>query len=292
VKRLLGYPLVRLIAIVVVFGVLTALTISALKAAGVAPQSPATAPIWGTIGLSVLGVVALLVAILGIERLFAGRGPASIGFDPRVAPRDLALGVILGAILFCAVVLVLALSGAYRITAVHVSGDDLGLAVLVFGAGAAAEELLFRGALFRLIEEWAGTWVALVVSAVFFGLAHAMNPGAGVLSSAAIAIEAGVLLGAAFVVTRNLWLPIGLHFAWNLCEGPIFGAQISGMSFPLRDALSAHIVGPAWLTGGAFGPEAGVPAVVVGAIAAGALLTYAKWRALIVPARWALPAPA
>jgi membrane protease YdiL (CAAX protease family) len=179
------------------------------------------------------------------------------------------------------VVLELAAGGFYRIVQVHVS-RDLGFAALLLLADAVLEEVLFRGVLFRLIEEFAGTWIALVVSAALFGLAHAANPGATRFSSLAVALEAGVLLGAAFVVTRNLWFPIALHFAWNFFEGPVYGSQVSGHQF-LTSAFVARITGPTMLTGGRFGPEAGLFALVTCLVAAVALLAYARRRSLIVP---------
>jgi hypothetical protein len=96
----------------------------------------------------------------------------------------------------------------------------------------------------------------------------------------AIALEAGVLLGAAFVVTRNLWFPIALHFAWNFCEGPIFGTQVSG-GVLTTSLFTSHVSGPVWLTGGRFGPEAGVPAIVIGLIASVALLVHAARNSLL-----------
>ena len=84
--------------------------------------------------------------------------------------------------------------------------------------------------LFRLIERHAGTLAALVISALLFGLVHASNPGATWLSSTAIALEAGLLLGAAYAKTRTLCFPIGLHTGWNFTQSGIFGAHTSGFS--------------------------------------------------------------
>jgi uncharacterized protein len=219
-----------------------------------------------------------------VERLTTGKPLAAIGFDPRGAARSFVLGVCLGAVLFSVVVLELALSGDYRVTGIHVTWD-LGIAGLLLLAGATVEEVLFRGVLFRLIEEWSGTWIALALSAVLFGAAHSFNPGAGWISSVSIAVEAGLLLGAAFVVTKNVWFPIGLHFAWNFFEGPVYGTQVSGESFG-TSAVAAHVSGPLWLTGGSFGPEAGVIAIVTCLVASTALLIYASRNSLIVRLPW------
>ena len=271
----MAFPLVRLAMIVVAFGVLVTPVVLAARA----PHSA-----WRDVALNWILVALLLAAIVAVERFTVGKSFAEIGLAPRGAFRYLALGAGLGAALFSMVVLELALGGYYRIVAIHVT-RDLAIAALLLLPGAAAEELLFRGVIFRLVEEWAGTWIALAVSAVIFGFAHAANPGATWISTIAIALEAGVLLGAAFVVTRNLWFPIGLHFAWNFFEGPIFGTQVSGHAF-LTNALGAHVWGPTILTGGAFGPEAGLFAIVTCLVAAVALLTYATRRSLILSPAW------
>jgi uncharacterized protein len=280
VKRFWAFPLVRMMLIIVAFGVVLAPLVLTVKRT----QLGAAESIWTSILLSWAAAVALLAVTIAIERVTTGRSPVEIGFDPRRAVRDLAAGAGLGAFLFSAVVVELAVGGFYRVTAVHVT-PELAAAALLLIAGAATEELLFRGVIFRLIEEWAGTWIALAVSAILFGAVHAANPGATWVSSSAIALEAGVLLAAAFVVTRNLWLPIGLHFAWNLLEGPIYGTQVSGHIF-VTSALAAQVHGPVILTGGSFGPEAGLPAMVTCLAAAVLLLAYAGRHSLIVTPRW------
>jgi uncharacterized protein len=269
-----------MVLIIVAFGIVLAPLVLSVKRA----QPSAAESIWTSVLLSWSAAVALLAVTIVIERVTAGRSPVDIGFDPRYALRDLAAGAGLGALLFSAVVVELAAGGYYRITAVHVT-PQLAAAALLLIAGAVTEELLFRGVIFRLIEEWAGTWIALAVSAIIFGAVHAANPGATWVSSAAIALEAGVLLAAAFVVTRNLWLPIGLHFAWNFLEGPIYGTQVSGQTF-VTSAFAAQVHGPALLTGGSFGPEAGLPAMVTCLVAAVLLLAYAGRHSLIVTPRW------
>ena len=138
-----------------------------------------------------------------------------------------AAGVTMGAVLFCLVLASLFLAG--EVQQVHFNGF-MGLSTQASASLAAAvgEELLFRGAIFRIAEEWLGTTAALIISAVLFGAAHGLNSGATPISVAAIALEAGVLLGVAYSASRSLWLPIGMHFGWNFTEGGLFGASVSG----------------------------------------------------------------
>jgi len=283
-RNFFAFPLVRLVLILLSFGTLLSIFLLLVHTPNAADS------IWWSIGNNWVAAALLLASMILIERLTAGLSPSAIGFDPRRALSDLALGVGLGAILFSAVVIELSLGGYYHVTAIHVT-PDVAVAALLLAGGAVTEELLLRGVVFRLIEEWAGTWISLAVSGVVFGVLHAANPGATWVSTLAIALEAGVLLAAAFVVTKNLWLPIGLHFAWNFFEGPVYGTQVSGHTF-LTSAIGAHLSGPAFLTGGAFGPEAGLPAVVTCSLAALVLLAYAKRRGLIAPPRWGHPVAA
>lgn len=101
--------------------------------------------------------------------------------------------------------------------------------------------------------------LAIGLSALAFGLIHLSNPGASALSVAGNALG-GVIYGTAFVLARNLWLPIGLHFAWNFVQGPVIGFPVSGMA--AGGLQQVHDLGPAWLTGGDYGPEAGAVGMV------------------------------
>jgi uncharacterized protein len=109
---------------------------------------------------------------------------------------------------------------------------------------------------------------------------HLVNPGATLLNAAAISIEAGVLLAAAYMLTRRLWLCIGIHIAWNFTQGGIFSVAVSGGQS--KGLLRSNMVGPDWLTGGAFGAEASVVALAVCLAAGITLLVLAVKRGNVV----------
>ena len=161
------------------------------------------------------GLVAVVAVALyfGVVRLFEGRSAVELVASKR-ATRLGVVGAALGTLLFDLVMATLLLTGHAGLSG---SANITGCVAVLFGSLLAAvnEELLFRGIMFRLIERHAGTVPALVVSAAAFGLVHAANPGATWLSSIAISLEAGVLLGAAYAGTRSLWFPIGLHL-WSI----------------------------------------------------------------------------
>lgn len=125
---------------------------------------------------------------------------------------------------------------------------------------AIVEELLFRGLMFQAMGKLGGKAFALAVTSLFFGAAHLGNTGATLWSAFAIALEAGVLLGAAFLWRRNLWFTIGLHFAWNAVEG-LLGIPVSGHA--AQGLFNVKVNGGALLTGGDFGLEGSMVPVAI-----------------------------
>ena len=132
---------------------------------------------------------------------------------------------------------------------------------------------MLRGYTFQALEEQWGGAAATVVTALIFGALHSVNPDSGWASFWGI-VMSGILFSVAYLTTRRLWLPIGLHVAWNLFEGPILGFPVSGLDLP--SVLTTRITGSAMWTGGAFGPEAGLLGVL--ACATGAVLLLAAER--------------
>lgn len=222
--------------------------------------------------------------------LFERKRPREAGLGLAGAVPGILRGFLLGALLLTAVTGVIALGGGYELLGWARIPEDttraalLTRVVLIFLAVGIFEEVLFRGIIFRQLEQAIGTWLAIIASALFFGLGHRGNPGATWVSSVAIAIEAGGLLAASYVATRSLWIPIGLHWSWNLFEGPVWGSPVSG--FPLPVLAHARFPGPVVLTGGAFGAEASLPAMVLGGALGAWFLALAIRRGQIVTPAW------
>ena len=172
--------------------------------------------------------------------------------------REAVAGAAIGVGLFSAVIGILFLLGSYSATAPKASSTVIPILMTAVMAGV-TEELLIRAVAFRILESWLGSWLALGISAVLFGVMHLPNPQATALSSAAIALEAGVMFAAAYMVTRRVWLAIGIHVAWNFTQSGIFGVPASGVVS--TGYLEGHLHGPTLLSGGAFGPEASIVAV-------------------------------
>ena len=199
------------------------------------------------------------------------------------AVRELGGGLLLGALLFSTSIGILAASGVYQITGNNGWGVMLG-SVPGFILTGVLEETVIRGVVFRILEKSLGSWLALGISAVIFGGLHLLNPGATFLNAAAISVEGGVLLAAAFMLTRRLWLCIGIHIAWNFTQGGIFSVAVSGGKS--TGLLQSRMVGPDWLTGGTFGAEASVVAFAVCAAAGAVLIVLAIRKGNVVPPAW------
>jgi uncharacterized protein len=262
-SRVLRFPLIR-IALAALF------VLPPIGAAHIAADELGL----GADAVSLATILLAIAAYAAYVRLVEKRRPI-VELSARGAVPEVAIGFAIGALLFAATMLALFVLGVAEV----VPGAGAGvLASGLLGALAVAtiEEVLVRGIVFRIVSESAGDIAALAISAALFGLLHAGALGASIFSTVAIALEAGVLLAAAFMVTRRLWLPIGLHAAWNFTEGSVFGARVSGGE--VRGMLRSRFEGAELLTGGPFGPEASLVAVVFCLIAAAALLAVAYRR--------------
>jgi uncharacterized protein len=171
-------------------------------------------------------------------------------------------GTLFGFGLFTGLMVLIAVFGGWQGLSWGSFGGFLSTAGLMASV-AVAEELLFRGVVFRIMEERIGTVIALVVSMVLFGAMHLVNPHATLWGALAIALTGGAMLASAYVATRSLWLPIGLHFAWNFTQAGIFGVTVSGADVSSEGLLNVTLSGSPVLTGGSFGPEASLFALLV-----------------------------
>ena len=239
------------------------------------------------------GWLAVLVAIL-VAAIFATaycvfvrfveRRPTVAEFDLTGWARELGAGVLIGLILFSIVVAVIAALGGYRVIGWHPASVLLPALAISITSGV-IEEIILRGLFFRIIESWLGSWIALILSAALFGALHLGNPNATLLAGVAITLEAGIMLAAVYMLTRRLWAAIGLHAAWNFAQGGIYGIPVSG--FAQDGLIRPRIVGSDLLTGGSFGAEASLPAIIVCTAFGIGLLVVAHRRGRFIAPFWA-----
>ena len=275
-KRVVDFPLIALLVAVALF-------VLANVGAGAIDRllPPLDAPTQSVVRAALSIGLALLVYKLAIRHL--GERPRD-DLRFRDAPKGLGIGFAFGALLFAAVVGVAAVADVYNIIGEGGTSELMRAAIAMAIVPGFMEELLFRGILFRWLEEFGGSWFALALTSALFGLAHMFNPGATALSSFAIGLEAGLLLGGAYMLTRNLWMAIGLHAAWNFTHGWIFDVPVSG--FDQNGMVEARLSGPELLSGGAFGLEASLFAIVIATGAGIMLVVLAVRRGEMVRPWW------
>ncbi len=269
-KRILYFPLTRIIlgmlmvvGAVIVGKIVTVITGQLIFAGEELP------PGWKMLGFALMTVMAIfsyLVYVRKIEKrqLSELSRPGAL--------KELGTGCAIGFGLMGTIVFILWILGYYRVAAVS---SFLVLLLPFFDAVFAGffEEFVFRGILFRIINDSLGSWLAIILSALVFGFAHAGNPNATLFSSMAIALEAGILISTVYLYTRRLWMVIGIHFAWNFTLGGIFGIAVSGKEG--QGLLQPQLDGPTLLTGGTFGTETSILTVVICLMAG----FYFLWKA-------------
>ena len=228
--------------------------------------------------LSPLPVVFVLLVTYACLRMRKERW-AAVGLKPdlRFATHALA-GSVLGIVLIGLVTALIVASGgaSFRLDPARSLGA-LAMDAWVFLWVALLEELLFRGFLFQRLVDGVGAWPALLAMALLFAGAHWGNPGmesATMLWASVDTALGALLLGLAYLRTRSLALPIGIHFGWNWGQGALLGFDVSG--FDQTGWLVPQLLDkPQWMTGGAFGPEASIFAVLVDAVAVALMW---RWR--------------
>lgn len=236
-------------------------------------SSGATGPLnpfslWGAVSTLVATVAAVWVS----QRTARGKSILDLGLRYyRELPLDLLLGLVLGPLLFAIIFQLEQLLG-YLVgnRGPLFSWGDLAQAFAIFICVAVSEELVVRGYFLQVLNEVWGGAVGVVVTSLFWGFAHLLNPRATLLGALNIVVI-GLIFAYAYSMTGKLWLPIAFHFSWNFAEGAIFGYPVSG--YPVGGAVFEPLVnGPQEMTGGLFGPEGGLLSLV--AILIGGLILF------------------
>ena len=218
-------------------------------------------PAYATVPLSTIAAVVTLFAFKRYLSWYAEDGE-SLPFRGKM--RMMGIGWAVSAIYFLATIVCLFLCGYYRIVTVELDVASQLSWLSLFLLVGVVEEVIFRGILFRLIADKWNIAVGLTTSSLLFGLAHLGNPGATLWAALAIALASGWLFGMAYAYHRTIWVPIGMHWAWNYLEGGVFGCAVSGTPLDYRPLITPKISGTDLLSGGAFGPEASIICVALG----------------------------
>jgi uncharacterized protein len=281
--RLLIFTLVYLV-ILLILGVLFRLALALVPAQ--AAQAILKSA-WGWIAQAILLLVPAVLAGWGCGAKLEGLPFRALGWSPHMGwRRDLLLGSLIGAASLVAAWALASAPGGFRISFAAVSlfpmvAKTLVTAALIFILAGAAEEALFRGYPLQTLTRAGLAWVGILLTCIFFGWVHLSNPnipeGYALFSSPYLSFFnklfnipflntslAGVWLGIAYLRTRSLWFPLGIHWSWNWTMGAVVGLPVSGISEITSQPLMRTLdQGPAWLTGGAYGIEGGLACTLV-----------------------------
>lgn len=226
---------------------------------------------WQFVGLLVAAAAAVSSYVLAV---WLGEGRAASELALRPALPGFAAGAALGLSMMALLMGILVATGAYDITVVGATPAWAGTGLAL--QAAVTEELWMRALLLRLLWRAFGPVPAFIVAALVFGGLHVANPGASPLAGATV-VMAGLMFCSLYALTGRLWVPLGVHLAWNLAQGYLFGATVSGGTLGGSVLLSTARPGaPAWLTGGTFGPEASVIAFILVATVTATALALAR----------------
>lgn len=240
------------------------------------------APYTDGIGIMALDI-AFVLSVYIARRLIDRRSFSSLGLQKSPAPlKDILVGIAIAGVMMGTIYLVELTAGWLTPLPSALTADPLqevitGLVTwaFIFIAVGFAEEIFSRGYQLQNMEDGLNTFWAVLLSSSLFGLLHIGNPSATWVSTLGI-LAAGLFLAYGYLSTRQLWLPIGLHIGWNFFEGPFFGFPVSGLN-PYR-LLRHNITGPELITGGPFGPEAGLVLLFGLGIGAGLIYVYTRGR--------------
>ncbi|MGO4370221.1 CPBP family intramembrane glutamic endopeptidase [Paenibacillus sp. 2TAB19] len=236
----------------------------------------------GSVILTLVGCAVAIVIYWLVMKYLARRPVPELLFQRR-AISEVIVGAVVGLIFIIVSTALIVLFNGYSFKWANENIGSIVWPIIITQLGGAfIEELIFRGLAFQAIEKMGGSLLALTLTSLFFGVAHLGNPGATAWGALSIAIEAGVLLGAAFLWRRNVWFIIGLHFFWNAIEG-LLGIPVSGHTSP--GLFTVEVTGPALLTGGKFGLEASIIPVIISLLIAIPMLIFARRKGHLLSLR-------
>jgi membrane protease YdiL (CAAX protease family) len=264
--RALGWMAVLTVAIVLAFNLVVKAALFAFGPAGEGATAKLVAAFAGS--------VAILLIYLAATRFGERRPVPELGLRPM--PFDLLSGVAIGAAALSVIVGALWAFGWVVIESKPIDGIALGLRDSI--RSGVLEELVLRLVVFRLLWRAFGIWPAILLASLFFGALHLANPDSSLFAAAYLIAGEGIGIGL-YLLTGRIWAPIGMHAAWNFTQGWVFGAAVSGTEEiaggPLSTQPAAGVAN--LLSGGGFGPEASLAALVVSIAASAAFLRWA-WK--------------
>jgi membrane protease YdiL (CAAX protease family) len=248
---------------------LIGLIAGSVYAAALISKNPSSVNLQSIMVFSLIVVAAVGITLSIIFRLYIDRKPiVSLGLDRHLHRNDAWTGLLLSIVLLGLGSLILHFAGILNWIDARFSGPDFFMAIMLMLVVSLSEEMVFRGYLLNNLLDSFHKWVALLVSALLFTVAHSFNPNLNAVALINLFLG-GLMLGINFIYTRTLWFAIGLHFGWNFIQGYVLGFAVSG--FAEQTMLQQELKGHPVMTGNEFGFEGSIVATGLMAAAIGLL---------------------
>jgi uncharacterized protein len=262
-KPLIPFGWLRVIVLIASIFLLAILLVKltdwAAAVAGIGSMDGASPPD-SLLARAIISFVAVAGPVVVFWKIIDRRPWQDLGMQWQKLPVTGAAGLFAAIAMLCAGSLLLLVAGNLTFYEPEIDAATLLKSALAMGLIAVAEELLFRAYILKNLKERFPLWASLAISSIIFALAHVQNPASGIVPMLVI-LSAGLLMGIGYVYTGSLWFCIFLHFAWNFLQGPVLGYKVSGLE--MESVFSQNLQGPEWLTGGSFGFEGSVLALLL-----------------------------
>lgn len=222
--------------------------------------------------LQITSVIAVFACALLFTKLIDKKSISSLGFSFKGKATDFIMGFIVAVLIMGSGFIILYLNGSIQLESVQFHSQYIILSFLMYICVAVAEETLCRGYILGNLMNITNKFISLIFSSLLFALLHILNPNLALLPMINLFL-AGLLLGASYMYTRNLWFPISLHLFWNFIQGPVLGFNVSGtntgssvfiLNYPVKDSLN----------GGDFGFEGSILCSILSIIATISIIAY------------------
>ncbi len=232
--------------------------------------------------VSVVSSIIVLFVYIFLFKKYENRSITEFSFNK--IGFNLGTGILLGVLIPSLTILIIYSNNGYSVASINAVWSIVSPLKMAFST-AIILEILLRGITFRIIEEKLGSYIALIISALMLGLFHFLNPNSTVAMATGLSIQAGLLLGAAYMYSRNLWFPIAIHFGWRFIQSVIADATLSGDKIS-EMLMASKIEGFDWFTGFTFGPEGSIQAILFNVSVFLVLVYLCKKQGKIIKPYW------
>jgi len=223
------------------------------------------------------GFIGTALVVFLFRKYIDRKSIKSIGFSFNNRFKDIGLGFIYAVIILGLGSLILWVTGSVEFKYLELNILSIFMSFLLFIVVSLNEEIFVRGYLLNNLMTGMNKFWALLLSAAIFTSLHLLNPNLSVLGVTNLLL-AGILLGASYIYTKNLWFPISLHLFWNFLQGPIFGYSVSGQN--IKSLFSVELVGNETLNGGEFGFEGSLLCTIMLIVSIASIMVYYRKQEL------------